>query len=144
MKIESLGHVVIKVRNIEKSVEFYSGLLGMQVVAHNETPRMAFFSMGNHHDFAIMAVGDDAPGAPGNAVGLAHVAFKIGDDIATLVSARDQLEAAGVKSAPIDHEVTKSLYFNDPDGNQVELYIDASDAWKEEPQRVAQGSPLAL
>ena len=47
-------------------------------------------------------------------------------------------------SAPVDHEVTKSLYFADPDGNQVELYVDASDAWREEPQRVAQSGPLAI
>jgi catechol-2,3-dioxygenase len=45
---------------------------------------------------------------------------------------------------PIDHEVTQSLYFSDPDGNTVEVYVDASDVWKQEPQRVAQGEPLEL
>lgn len=144
MKIESLGHVVVKVRDQKRSEDFYSGLLGMSIVARNESPPMTFFSMGNHHDFAIMAVGDEAQSPSSNAVGLAHVAFKIGDDISDLVSARDSLVKAGVGSAPIDHEVTKSLYLADPDGNQVELYIDASDAWKQEPQRVAQASPLEL
>jgi len=144
MKIQSLGHVVIKVRNIEKSIEFYNGLLGLPVVAHNEKPPMAFFSLGNHHDFAVMEVGEAAAGPTGKQVGLAHIAFKIGDDLDDLRDAKSQLDNAGVPSAPVDHEVTKSLYFADPDGNQVELYVDASDAWREEPQRVAQSGPLAI
>jgi catechol-2,3-dioxygenase len=40
--------------------------------------------------------------------------------------------------------VTKSLYFDDPDGNNLEVYVDASDIWKREPQRVAQIAPLEL
>lgn len=144
MKIQSLGHVVIKVRSIEKSKEFYNGLLGLPVVAHNEEPKMAFFSLGNHHDFAVLEVGDDAASSTGKQVGLAHVAFKVGDDMDDLRDAKTHLDGAGVKTLPIDHEVTKSLYFADPDGNQVELYVDASDAWREDPQRVAQGKPLAI
>jgi catechol 2,3-dioxygenase len=144
MKIEALGHVVIKVRDQQRAEEFYNGLLGMPIVARNESPPMTFFSMGNHHDFAIMAVGNDAGTPADGTVGLAHVAFKIGNQLSELSAARDILTKAGVRSAPIDHEVTKSLYLSDPDGNQVELYIDASDAWKTEPQRVAQASPLEL
>ena len=58
--------------------------------------------------------------------------------------AKAKLEAAGITPTPIDHEVTKSLYFADPDGNGVELYVDASDAWRREPQRVAQLMPLEM
>jgi catechol 2,3-dioxygenase len=54
------------------------------------------------------------------------------------------LEAAGISTNPVDHEVTKSLYFKDPDGNGVEIYVDASDIWRREPQRVAQLMPLEL
>ena len=54
------------------------------------------------------------------------------------------LEAAGITPNPVDHEVTKSLYFEDPDGNGIELYVDASDVWRSEPQRVAQLMPLEL
>ncbi|HWE06222.1 MAG TPA: hypothetical protein VG274_05905 [Rhizomicrobium sp.] len=43
---------------------------------------------------------------------------------------------------PVDHEVTKSLYFADSDGNGVEQYIDASDVWRREPQRVAYAAPM--
>jgi len=143
MKIEALGHVVIQVSNMERSVAFYNGLLGLPICARNEQ-KMTFFSLGNHHDFAVAAVGDDAPRADKKAVGLAHVAFKIGNEMEELMEAKEKLDDAGIKYAPIDHEVTKSLYMEDPDGNGVELYIDASDAWKAEPQRVNQVKPLEL
>ena len=61
-----------------------------------------------------------------------------------LREAKAKLEAAGIQTNPIDHEVTKSLYFDDPDGNGIELYVDASDAWRKDPQRVAQLMPLEL
>ena len=70
--------------------------------------------------------------------GLDHVAFNIGTSLDELREARTKLEAAGVSTTPIDHEVTKSLYFQDPDGNGIEVYVDASQAWRSEPQRVAQ------
>ena len=144
MKIEGLGHVVIKVSNLEKAEAFYEGILGMPVVARSPKAKMSFFSLGNHHDFALMALGDKAESPSAQATGLAHVAFKIGNDLDTLREALAHLTDAGIKAAPVDHEVTQSLYFADPDGNQVELYVDVSDAWREEPQRVAQAKALEL
>ena len=144
MQIESLGHVVVKVRDIERAEAFYNGVLGLPIVARRERPNMTFFSLGNHHDFAILGLGDDAEAAPRKAAGLAHVAFKIGESIDELREAKHHLDDAGVQCAPVDHEVTQSLYFADPDGNQVELYVDTSDVWKQEPQRVAQGTKLEL
>ena len=61
-----------------------------------------------------------------------------------LKEAKQLLDDAGIQCAPVDHEVTQSLYFADPDGNQVELYVDVSDVWKREPQRVAQSSKLEI
>lgn len=144
MKIRSLGHVVLKVRNREKAEAFYGGLLGLPIVARYEEMGMTFFSLGNHHDFAVAAVGDDAPGPVRDGVGLAHVAFHIGDDIATLKSAKTELEAAGVATVAADHGVSKSIYFADPDGNRVELYVDQSDSWRRDPQTVAAYTPLEL
>jgi catechol 2,3-dioxygenase len=54
------------------------------------------------------------------------------------------LEAAGVSVRPVDHGVTKSLYFTDPDGNGLEVYIDASDEWRRDPASIAQTGPLAI
>ena len=144
MKIQSLGHVVIKVRNQERAELFYNGLLGIPIAARFAPRSMTFFTLGNHHDFAVAAVGDDALAAPEHSPGLAHVAFKIGTRIEELRAAKLHLEAAGVQVEAYDHEVSKSIYFNDPDGNNIELYIDASDVWKQRPETVAQATPLDL
>lgn len=144
MRIESLGHVVIKVRDIERAEAFYSGVLGLPICARSERGPMTFFSLGNHHDFAVLGLGDEAEAAPRKAAGLAHVAFKIGNSLDELKEAKRHLDDAGIECSPVDHEVTQSLYFADPDGNQVELYVDTSDVWKQEPQRVAQGTKLEL
>lgn len=144
MKIQSLGHVVIKVRNQERAEAFYNGLLKIPIAARLPALQMTFFTLGNHHDFAIKAVGDDAPDAPANSPGLYHVAFKIGNLIDELREAKLCLEAVDIKVSATDHEVSKSIYFQDPDGNTVELYIDASDVWKRRPEAVAQGVPLDL
>jgi catechol 2,3-dioxygenase len=144
MKIQSLGHVVIKVRNQQRAEAFYNGLLGIPIAARFPPLSMTFFTLGNHHDFAVAAVGDDALDAPANSPGLFHVAFKIGTRIDELREAKLQLEGAGLKVEAYDHEVSKSIYFNDPDGNTIELYIDASDVWKQRPEAVAQATPLDL
>ncbi|MDP6389255.1 MAG: VOC family protein [Alphaproteobacteria bacterium] len=144
MKIQSLGHVVLKVANQARAEEFYNGFLGLPIAARFERLNMTFFSLGDHHDFAVMAVGDDAAGADDKAVGLQHVAFKIGDDPEVLIEAKAKFDAAGIEVRAVDHEVTQSLYFFDPDGNQLEVYVDVSDEWKRDPQAVAQGRPLDI
>ena len=145
MKVHSLGHVVLKVSDLERSEQFYNGLLGMPVCARfdQEGMKMTFFSLGNHHDLAIAEVGGDE-GAGDDAPGLHHVAFCIGQSMDDLIEARDLLQASGLSFMPIDHEVTKSLYLDDPDGNNVELYVDVSDVWKSDPQRIAQIGPLTI
>jgi catechol 2,3-dioxygenase len=144
MQIQALGHVVVRVTDIARAEQFYAGVLGLPICARYDEngTRMTFFTLGDHHDFAVMEVPGDAATTEG--AGLHHVAFKIGDSLDQLRDARDRLTAAGVATDPIDHEVTKSLYMADPDGNGVELYIDASAIWKTEPQRVAQLAPLEL
>ena len=144
MKIQSLGHVVIKVRNQKRAEAFYNGLLGLPIAARLPEMSMTFFTLGNHHDFAVAAIGDDAPDAPGNSPGLFHVAFKIGNRIDELREAKRKLETAGLEIHSYDHGVSKSIYFRDPDGNTIELYVDASDVWKKNPEAVAQMKPLYL
>ena len=146
MKIDSLGHVVLKVANLGRSEKFYSGVLGMPVCARfdEQGMKMTFFSLGNHHDLAIAEVSGDDAAAGEQAVGLHHVAFCVGTSLDELVDAKVHLEAAGITPEPVDHEVTKSLYFDDPDGNTLEVYVDVSNVWREEPQRVAQLKPLEL
>ena len=146
MKIKSLGHVVLRVTDLERAERFYGGLLGLPVCAHMDEGgfKMAFFSLGNHHDFALMQVSGEGSSRSESAVGLHHVAFNIGTTLDELRAAKAKLDAAGVATTPIDHEVTKSLYLADPDGNGVEVYVDVSDSWRRDPARVAQVKPLEL
>ena len=146
MQVKALGHVVLKVTDLERSEAFYSGLLGMPVCARfdEQGMKMTFFSLGDHHDLAIAQVSGEEEAGGENATGLHHVAFCIGNSMDELVEAKAHLESAGVATNPIDHEVTKSLYFDDPDGNNVELYVDVSDVWRSEPQRIAQIAPLDI
>jgi catechol 2,3-dioxygenase len=146
MKINALGHVVLRVTDRARAERFYNGVLGLPLCARFDEGgmKMAFFTLGNHHDFAVMEVSGEGGASAQSAVGLHHVAFNIGRTLDELRDAKAHLEAAGVAVNPVDHEVTKSLYFEDPDGNGVELYVDASDVWRQDPQRVAQIAPLVL
>jgi len=146
MKINALGHVVLRVTDLARAERFYNGVLGLPICARYDENgmKMTFFTLGNHHDFAVMEVSGEGTSRSESAAGLHHVAFNIGKSLDELRGAKAKLESAGITLTPVDHEVTKSLYFADPDGNGIELYVDASDAWRQDPQRVAQGQPLEL
>ena len=145
MEVRQLGHVVLKVRDRERSERFYTEVLGLPVAARLDEPAMTFFTLGNHHDLAIVEVGSDGPAEAANSPGLFHVAFKIGDSLDELRAAKADLEYQGVEIGMVaDHVVTKSIYFDDPDGNTIEVYVDASDVWRTDPQSVAAIAPLTL
>lgn len=146
MKIEGVGHVVLKVRDLERATRFYRDVLGLREVGAFPG-RMVFFSAGRaHHDLAILNVGPEAPGPPQEAVGLYHVALKIGNSLADLTAAKAHLEAHGVPIQGLtDHRVSQSIYLRDPDGNGLELFVDADPAiWREDPGAVATAAPLTL
>lgn len=146
MRIHGLGHVVLKVRSLERSVPFYRDVLGLKKVGQLEN-RMVFFSIvDNHHDVALLEVGDDAPDAADKAPGLAHVALKVGDTMNELREAKNWLVGHGVEPEALrDHVVSKSIYFRDPDGNQLEVFVDGDpEVWHADPQMVATSKPLEL
>jgi len=149
MHIVALGHVVLKVRSLERSVPFCVEVLGLKLVARaviREQP-MAFFSIaGNHHDLALVETGVEAPSAPESAPGLAHVALKIGDSLDDLRAAQTWLEDKSVRiERTVDHRVSRSLYIADPDGNKIELYVDEDPRiWRDDPSSVAHSEPFAL
>jgi catechol-2,3-dioxygenase len=149
MQVLSLGHVVIKVRDLQRSVPFFTDALGLRLVARTEIrgSPMAFFSIsGNHHDLALLETGKEAPSAPDAAPGLAHLALKIGNSLDELRAARTWLQGKGIEiERTVDHRVAQSLYIADPDRNRIELYVDAdSRIWREDPGSVAHSEPLAL
>ena len=145
MEVRQLGHVVLKVRDRERSEHFYTEVLGLPVAARMDSPPMTFFTLGNHHDFAIVAVGAGGADAAPDSPGLFHVAFKVGEGIDDLRRAKADLDARGVKIDGIsDHTVSQSIYFKDPDGNEIEVYVDTSEVWRTDPQAVASIAPLTL
>ena len=146
LNVQGLGHVVLKVRDLKRSVPFYRDVLGLKEVGHFGD-RMVFFSVvDNHHDIALLQTREDAAAAPADAPGLAHVALKIGDSLDELRRARAWLEANGVTINRVrDHIVSRSIYFPDPDGNELEVFVDNEEkVWLEDPELVATSKALAL
>lgn len=146
INVLGVGHVVLKVRNLERSVQFYGNVLGLAEVGRLGT-KMVFFAAGdNHHDLAVLEVGAGAALPDRGAVGLYHVALKIGDDLEALRAAKAHLDAHGVEILALrEHRVSQSIYLNDPDGNGLELFVDADPAiWREDRSLVATTEPLKL
>ena len=148
MEVKELGHIVLYVRDLEVSRGFYRDVLGWKEVAGSEH-QMAMFSSGRtHHELLLIEVGEEAMPIPkGRRVGMYHFGLKIGDTDAELREARDQLVAAGARLVgTADHTITHSLYIEDPDGNEIELYIDVQPAvWKDDPAAIfARPRPLRL
>ncbi len=141
MQVKELGHVVFFVRDIEKSVHFYRDILGFKPVEIEGMRGAAMFSSGRtHHELLLIEVGANAPLPPkGRRAGLYHIGLKIGDSIEELKAAKAELEAAGVTIlGQSDHHVSKSLYLADPDGNEVEIFIDDPTIdWRSNPAAVA-------
>lgn len=145
MKIDALGHVVIRVRDLARAESFYHGLLGIPISARAPQFSMIFFTLGEHHDFAVSALGDGAVASSEKTLGLDHVAFRVAGGLDALRAAKARLEAAEVAVAAVDHTVSKSLYFRDPDENLVELYVNGTDAWRRDPALIlSESAPLEL
>ncbi|HZU78323.1 MAG TPA: VOC family protein [Acidimicrobiales bacterium] len=147
MEIKDLGHVVLYVRNLERSMAFYRDVLGFRPIFGDALgfPAAAFSSASGrtHHELLLIEVGEDAAPLPhGRRVGMYHFGLKVGDSDDELREAVAALERAGVTiTGASDHTVTHSLYILDPDGNEIELYIDVPGVdWRSDPALVA--SPI--
>jgi catechol 2,3-dioxygenase len=124
IRARKLGHVVLKVRDVQKAKDFYTRALGLQVAYEDRQRGAVFLSFGmEHHELALFQL---ATGEPPEAAqpGLHHMAWQLGD-FAELQAAHRELVELGIPvEATIEHNVTRSVYFFDPDGNRVELYCD--------------------
>jgi catechol 2,3-dioxygenase len=139
MEVKELGHVVLYVRDLEVSRRFYRDVLGWKEIAGIEH-QMAMYSSGRtHHELLLIEVGPSAASIPaGRRVGMYHFGLKIGTTDEELREALETLQDAGANVVgSADHAVTHSLYITDPDGNEIELYIDVQpEIWREDPQAV--------
>ncbi|HEY5098162.1 MAG TPA: VOC family protein [Acidimicrobiales bacterium] len=150
MEVKELGHLVLYVRDVQRSAAFYGDVLGWEAAfpATLGVPAAAFSSGRTHHELLLIEVGEDAAPLPrGRHLGLYHFGLKVGDTDEELRAALARLEEAGVPIVGTsDHTVTHSLYILDPDGNEIELYIDVAGVdWKSDPNLImAPVKPLAL
>ena len=115
-----------KYADLQRSEDFYGGVLGIPVVGRIADPvPMVFFTLGHHHDLAVMELGHHGPSPDRHTAGLAHVAFKIGDSLDEFDAVKRELEAAGVVILfQLEHAETKGMHMHDPDCNEVELFVD--------------------
>ena len=130
-----IGHVHLKVADIERSLAFYCGVLGFALVQRMGAGA-AFVSAGGYHHHLGLNTWESLGGAPPppGTTGLYHVAIRY-PDRRTLADALRRLERAGIPlEGAADHGVSESLYLRDPDANGVELYRDRPRAeWPRTP-----------
>ncbi|MCL6095094.1 MAG: VOC family protein [Actinobacteria bacterium] len=151
MRILELGHIVLYVSDLERSRHFYGDILGWDEIVGEVPlgmPAVGFTSGRTHHELLLIEVGDSAEGVPrGRRLGLYHFGLKVGDSDEELREVLAHLKANGV---PIigasDHTVTHSLYIRDPDGNEIELYVDVlpREEWSDPAAVFAPIRPLHL
>jgi catechol 2,3-dioxygenase len=136
-----IGHVHLKVADLERSLRFYCGVLGFQITQRYGT-QAAFVSAGGYHHHIGLNTWESLGGSPPppGTTGLYHVAI-LYPTRRSLADALRRLLAAGVPlDGASDHGVSEALYLRDPDGNGVELYRDRPrDRWPQTP-----GGELAM
>lgn len=121
-----IGHAHLKVRSLARSIDFYSRFFDLKLVEQVST-HYAFLSGGAlHHELALQQVGPAATAPKPHDVGLYHVAFEVPDK-RSFALAWQSLQQSGIPVAAVDHLISWAMYFDDPDGNGLEIYCDTRD-----------------
>lgn len=138
----NLGHVVFYVRDLESSLKFYSEVVGLDVQGRIFNDRAALLSGGStHHELLLIQVGEAQGPMHGKRIGLYHVGWKIGESLDELRALYNRILELGYDIDGLsDHTISQSIYLRDPDGNEVELYVDDTgygwkndDSWMQAP-----------
>lgn len=132
--IRRLNHAVLFVSDLDRAIEFYTGLLGFRVISREPKMNAAFLRTAestNHHDLGLFALGAGAAPRRRSQVGLYHLAWQV-NTIDELAALREPLLGAGVLTGESSHGATLSLYGGDPDGNEFEImWMLPRSAWGE-------------
>ena len=120
-----IGHIHLKVANIDRALRFYRELLGFEITQWYGEDAVFLSAGGYHHHIGLNTwAGKDVPPAPQKAAGLFHLAIlyperrELAKALKTLLSAQYPIDGAS------DHGVSEAIYLRDPDQNGVELYRD--------------------
>ena len=128
---KEIGHLVLNVSDVARSTAFYRDVVGFQVARYGPDGNRNFLTCGvMHHNLALFKATDGAPPRKRGQIGLNHFAFKV-ENHQALQQAHQRLVAANaVIDHVVDHGMTLSVYFLDPDGIMMELFCDsfATDA----------------
>ncbi len=126
-----IGHVHLKVSDLDRSIDFYERVLGLRLT-QRYGPRAAFLSAGGYHHHLGLNTWDSAGAspAPRGHPGLFHTAFLFPDRASLGAALRRALDAGVEIEGAADHGVSEAVYFSDPDGNGIEIYRDrAPEDW---------------
>ena len=120
-----IGHVHLRVADLERAVAFYTDVIGLELQARRGTDAAFLSAGGYHHHIALNTWGskNGHPPPPGS-TGLFHTAFLFPDRKALAQALRRALDAGVQISGAADHGVSEAIYFDDPDGNGIEIYRD--------------------
>lgn len=121
-----LGHLVFYVKDLQRSLDFYTQVVGLQHIANTFNDKAAILTGGStHHELLLIELGD-APGPlQGRRLGLYHVGWKMGESLEELKTVYQRVLDHDVElDGMSDHTISQSLYVRDPDGNEIELYVD--------------------
>ncbi len=126
-----IGHVHLKVANIERALGFYRDVLGFEVMQWYGEDAVFLSAGGYHHHIGLNTwMSRNAPPAPRNSAGLFHLAILYPERRDLAQALHWLLEAKYPLDGASDHGVSEALYLRDPDGNGVELYRDRpEDQW---------------
>ncbi|MFE5766958.1 VOC family protein [Streptomyces sp. NPDC056485] len=132
MSVERVNHVVLWVRDVNRSADFYSFVLGLSVIEQHGDEKAFLRSpvSPNHHDLGLFraeVAGEVTPGSPG----MYHTAWQC-ESLSRLVDIRERLTAVDAFLGGTDHGATKSLYAKDPDGLEFEvMWLTPRETWVE-------------
>ena len=134
---KSLGHLVMRVRDIDRSVDFYTRVMGLTVM--ERSPSGTVFMSANtekSHELAIRAIGMDAAGPDHSIIGQAHMAWQM-ETFEDLQELYDRLIENDVRIVrPGDHGISMGVYFLDPDDNEIEVYYELpKEQWERHPRK---------
>ena len=140
-KARRLGHANLYVKDLERSMAFYIRVAGLEETYRRPPIRAGFLGNGNtHHDVGLIEA--EGPAARGKRPGLNHLAFELEDEVKLVDGYRQAVEGGVRFSRTVDHEIARSVYIYDPDGNLNEIYADTTKNWRAERTGLVEGPTL--